>query len=140
MAQFEGELHRHIKRHLEDDFDCDVRAINGTKNHVHVLFLLSPNYAIKDLLQNMKGESSHWVNQQNLTGAKSAWQTGYSAFSVSEASVPEVQRYIEDQKRHHMNRTFAAECEELLHLHGLSSGSETVETVSTSFARSEAHD
>ena len=115
---------------MEQDFDCPVRVINGTLDHSHVLLLLSPNYAVKDLLQNMKGESSHWVNQQELSRTRFAWQTGYSAFSVSECGVAEVQRYIEDQKRHHTSKTYAVECEELLRSHGLFSGSETVKTVS----------
>lgn len=66
LDNFEPALYQHIKDHLENDFACPVRAINGVSNHVHVLFLLSPNYAVKDLLQNIKGESSHWVNEQDF--------------------------------------------------------------------------
>ncbi len=128
-THFEDRLHNHIKSHIEDDFDCPVRAINGSTDHVHVLLLLSPNYAIKDILQNMKGESSHWVNQENLTSTKFAWQTGYAAFSVSESSVAEVQWYIENQKQHHASRTLEEECGELFLRYGLAAGCETVETV-----------
>ncbi len=137
---FEAALHNHIKHHLEEDFDCPVRAINGTSDHVHVLLLLSPNYAVKDILQNMKGESSHWLNQQDSTGTKFAWQTGYSAFSVSESHVDEVAGYIDNQKRHHVNRTYTEECRELFRLHGLSFGSETVETVSSNQVAPGTHD
>lgn len=127
--EFESALHEHIKHHLEEDFDCPVRAINGVPDHIHVLLLLSPNHSVKDLLQNAKGESSHWANQQDFTKLKFAWQTGYSAFSVSESGVLEVQRYIENQKLHHQKRTYVEECEELICEYGLELSDETVKTV-----------
>ncbi|HEY6951741.1 MAG TPA: IS200/IS605 family transposase [Bacteroidota bacterium] len=130
LPTFELSLHEHIKRHLEEDFDSPVRAINGVADHIHVLFLLSPHYAMKDLLQNIKGESSHWVNQQDFAKFKFAWQTGYAAFSVSESAVFEVERYIANQKQHHAKKGFAEEWEELLREHGVEPSLETVETVS----------
>lgn len=65
--EVEEGLLRHMKEHLEQDFDCPVRAINCTTDHVHVLVLLDPNYAVMDIMKNVKGESSHWMNQKNLT-------------------------------------------------------------------------
>jgi hypothetical protein len=94
--------------------------------------LLDPNYAVKDILKNIKGESSHWVNQENVTRLKFAWQTGYGAFSVSESSVSAVQRYIGNQKEHHRKKTFAEEYGEFLEQHGLSLRQETVQTVPSS--------
>ena len=126
---FEMELLQHIKEHLEQDFDCPVRAINRTTDHIHILFLLNPNHAVKDILKNVKGESSHWVNQGDFSKFKFAWQTGYAAFSVSEFGVPTVAEYIRNQKEHHRRKTFAEEYEELVRKHGLTWEPETVETV-----------
>ena len=56
---FESQLHHHIQEKLEKELDCKVRNINGTEDHIHLLFLLSPNYSLKDIFQNIKGESSH---------------------------------------------------------------------------------
>ena len=116
---FENKLYQHIREHLEKDFECSVRAVNGMSDHIHILFLLNPNYAIKDILKNIKGESSHWVNQENLTKGKFVWQTGYGAFSVSESNLDKVCQYILNQKVHHKKKTFTEEYEEFMKKHGL---------------------
>jgi len=116
---FEEQLHRHIKEKLERELDCKVRIINGTENHVHLLFLSSPNFALKDIFQNIKGESSHWINQSNFTNSKFVWQAGYGAFSVSESMVSEVERYIANQKEHHKKMTFEEEIDLFIKKYGL---------------------
>ncbi len=125
----ENKLYNHIREHLEKDFECTVRVINGMPDHLHILFLLNPNFAIKDILKNIKGESSHWVNQENLTKIKFAWQTGYGAFSVSESNVEKVYRYIQNQKQHHKTKTFAEEYEEFMRKYGLPFLNETDKSV-----------
>jgi putative transposase len=126
----ELKLYPHIQEHLEKDFECTVSAINGIPDHIHILFLLSPNFSVKDILKNIKGESSHWINQENLTKIKFAWQTGYGAFSVSESNVEKVVKYIDNQKEHHKKKTFAVELEEFMKNHGLPFHNETDKSVS----------
>ena len=112
-------LYEHITNELKNKFECKVRAINGMQEHIHILFLLNPNYSISDILKNIKGESSHWINFDNLTKNKFSWQTGYSAFSVSESMVKEVELYIERQKVHHKKMTFMEEYELFMKKYGL---------------------
>jgi REP element-mobilizing transposase RayT len=116
---FEEKLHTHIRQHLENDFGSRVRIIGGTADHIHILFLLNPNHTIKDIAKNIKGESSHWLNQQNLTKLKFSWQIGYGAFSVSESNVDVVEQYIGNQKEHHKKKTFRDEFKEFMSKHGL---------------------
>ena len=116
---FGTQLHTHIKEKLEVDLDCKVRIINGTEDHVHILFLLSPNFTLKDIFQNVKGESSHWVNQSDFIKYKFAWQTGYGAFSVSESKIKEVEKYIANQKEHHKKMTYKEEVDLLIKKYGL---------------------
>jgi putative transposase len=116
---FEKELYTHIKEKLEKELDCKVRIINGTEDHVHILFLLSPNFTLKDIFQNVKGESSHWINQSDFIKYKFAWQTGYGAFSVSESMVKDVEKYIANQKEHHRKITFKEEIELFIEKYGL---------------------
>ena len=116
---FEKELHSHVKDRFEKDLDCKVRIINGTDDHVHVLFLLSPNFGIGDIFQKVKGESSHWVNKSNFMSNKFAWQIGYGAFSVSESKVKDVEQYIRNQKEHHKKTSYADEIDLLIKKYGL---------------------
>jgi REP element-mobilizing transposase RayT len=116
---FEPQLHAHIKANLEEDLDCKVRIINGTEDHIHVLFLLSPNFALKDIFKQMKGESSHWINLSDFINYKFTWQTGYGAFSVSESMVKAVEKYIANQKEHHKKITYKEEIDLFIKKYGL---------------------
>ena len=98
---------------------CPVRIINGMPDHVHCLFLLSPQKSIADVIKQIKGSSSHYINQNNLIVEKFAWQTGYAAYSVSQSVVDKVYHYINNQKKHHQKKTFAQEHDEFLKLYGL---------------------
>jgi putative transposase len=88
---------------------CPVRIINGMPDHVHCLFLLSPQKSIAEIVKQIKGSSSHYINQNNLISEKFAWQTGYATYSVSESVVDKVFQYIKKQKQHHTKKTFQQE-------------------------------
>lgn len=111
---FESGLHSHIKQHLEHDLHCVLQTINGTPDHLHLLFLLNPNYAVKDILKNVKGESSHWINSNDFIDSKFAWQKAYTAVSVSNSSADEVRRFIESQKEYHRTLTYLEEQQRML--------------------------
>lgn len=98
---------------------CPVRIINGMPDHVHCLFLLSPNKSIADVIKQIKGSSSHFINQSNITSEKFAWQTGYAAYSVSESVVEKVFVYIKNQKQHHQKKTFQHEYDDFVKLYGI---------------------
>jgi NRPS condensation-like uncharacterized protein len=62
----------------------------------------------------LKGESSHWINEHNLTKLKFEWQDEYIAVSTSESNIGIVQKYILNQDEHHRKRTFAEEYDEFI--------------------------
>jgi putative transposase len=88
-------------------------------DHVHTLIDLPTNLSIEELIQQLKGSSSHWVNANNILAGKFAWGRGYGAFSVSESNVAQVAAYIAAQEEHHRVRTFAEELREFIERHGL---------------------
>ena len=116
---FEKELHSHIIDRFEKELDCKVRIINGTEDHIHILFLLSPNFSVGDIFHSVKGESSHWINKSNFMKHKLAWQIGYGAFSVSESQVKDLENYIRNQKVHHKKMSYADEIDLLIKKYGL---------------------
>ncbi len=83
-------------------------------DHVHALIDLPGNLCIDDAVKLLKGESSHWINEQNLVPGKFGWQRGYGAFSVSQSSVSAVCAYIADQERHHAKASFEDELRALV--------------------------
>lgn len=88
-------------------------------DHVHALVDLPTSLPIDEMMQRLKGESSHWINQGKLLGCKFAWGRGYGVFSVSHSGVGEVARYIARQEEHHRHRGFAEELRLLVERYGL---------------------
>lgn len=54
----------------------------------------------------LKGESSHWINKQNLLKEKFEWQKEYFAVSVSESALNRVRDYIKNQENHHKRKSY----------------------------------
>jgi len=81
-------------------------AINGTDNHVHLLFHLPPTMALAKAVNLIKANSSRWMSKHKRTFA---WQDGYGAFSVSESNTQSVINYIRDQEKRHRKVTFEQE-------------------------------
>jgi putative transposase len=83
--------------------------VNGVEDHIHILIGMRPHQSVSDLLQDLKGSSSKWINENNFTRKKFEWQGGYGAFSYSKSSLPNVINYIANQKDHHKKITFLNE-------------------------------
>ncbi|WP_241687398.1 IS200/IS605 family transposase [Flavobacterium sp. YO64] len=92
----EKQLYDFIWQELSE-LGCPVRIINGMPDHVHVLFLQNPQKTISDIVKQIKGSSSHFMNRGEFILEKFAWQTGFAAFSVSESQLEAVYNYIKNQ-------------------------------------------
>ena len=102
---------------LEKGIHMKINFVNA--DHVHALIDLPTHSSIQDMLHLLKGNSSHWVNEQNLISGKFGWGRGYGVFSVSESAVPEVCGYIANQEEHHRKRNFTEELKLFVKKHGL---------------------
>jgi REP element-mobilizing transposase RayT len=91
--------------------------IGGVADHVHILARFGAATAVSDMVQRIKGSSSHWLNQQPESWF--AWQNGYGAFTVSESQIATVQKYIQRQEEHHKRWSFKDELISLLRKHGI---------------------
>ena len=83
--------------------------INGVADHVHLLIGFKPHQSLSELMQDVKGSSSKWINERKLTRSKFNWQEGYGAFSYSNSDLPNVIRYIKNQEEHHRKIVFKDE-------------------------------
>jgi putative transposase len=95
-----------------------VDFINGYEGHVHCLISLNQEQTIAKIVQLLKGESSFWVNKNNLCKEKFEWQDEYFAVSVSESGVDAVRAYIKNQEEHHSRKAFAKEDNALVNSYG----------------------
>jgi len=69
---------------------------------------------IPDLLQDIKTNSSTWINKKGFTKGHFNWQAGYGAFSYSYSQIDRVAKYIMNQEKHHKRITFRDEYIKLL--------------------------
>ncbi len=98
--------------------ESPVIEINGVEDHVHILFLLSKNHAMKEIAEEVKKGSSKWMKTpEGNNNDNFYWQGGYGAFSVSQSKVEAVKKYIQNQEQHHRKVSFQDELRELFRLH-----------------------
>ncbi len=111
--EWEERLHKYITGIIQKN-GHKLLAINSVTDHIHIFIGLNPKQSISDLMRLVKGDSSEFINKENLTPRKFQWQEGYGAFSNSRTHIDGVVKYIFNQKAHHTKRTFRDEYLEIL--------------------------
>lgn len=113
QLEWRDELYKYITGIVRNN-KHKLIAINGTANHIHIAIGYKPHQLIPDLLQDIKGNSSKWINEKRLVKGKFNWQAGYGAFSFSDSHIDTVSQYIINQEEHHKRKTFREEYIQLL--------------------------
>ena len=83
--------------------------INGVHDHIHLLIRLPASLSVAKAVEIIKTNSSRWIHERRVLHRTFAWQSGYSAFSVSPSQAFHVCRYIADQAEHHRKISFQEE-------------------------------
>src|ERR1035441_9132177 len=88
--------------------------INGTEDHVHILYEGKATVTMSKAAQLIKANSSKWLNETFKCPNPFSWQEGYGGFTVSLRGVPPLKEYIRNQREHHRVKTFAEEYAEFI--------------------------
>jgi len=83
-------------------------------DHTHIFIGLNPVQSISSLANDLKSNSSKWINSNNLPKLHFHWQEGFGAFSYHKDLVPVVGNYIDNQKEHHAKKSFRDEYLDML--------------------------
>lgn len=110
---YKQELYQYITG-IVQSYGHKLLAINGVADHIHIFIGMRPTQSISDLIQDIKGNSSKWVNDKKFLKVKFEWQGGYGAFSYSKSHVQNVINYVKNQEKHHAKQTFRDEYIEFL--------------------------
>ncbi len=108
---------QHIRENAKEK-NIYIDFINGYSDHCHCLISLGIDQTMSKLMQLIKGESSFWINKQNLSDGKFEWQDEYFALSVSSSALDKVRDYIKNQEEHHKHKTFQEEYELFISKYG----------------------
>ena len=98
--QIERTVHHCITAEAER-LGCQVFAINGMPDHVHVVLDFSATTSIANLVKQMKGVSSSLAREVLGNATVFRWADGYAVFSLSRAHRDSAVAYVQNQKRHH---------------------------------------
>jgi len=79
---------------------AEVLAAGAAEDHVHLLMRHGATRTLAELVQRLKGVSSHDI-AHTAGGAELSWQDGYYARSVSPETASDLFAYIRDQRAHH---------------------------------------
>lgn len=110
---FKEELYKYITGIVRNQKQKLI-AINGMPDHVHILIGLRPAIALADLVQQIKVDSTHFINKRKFVHGRFSWQEGYGAFSYGHSQLDRVIRYIQNQEGHHDRQSFRNEYMSLL--------------------------
>ncbi len=106
--EFKEELYKYVSGIVRNQGQKLI-AINGAADHVHILIGLRPAMALADLLQEIKADSTNFINKERWVRGRFGWQEGYGAFSYGHSQLDRIIRYIQDQEEHHKRRSFKNE-------------------------------
>ncbi len=87
QQQWRDDLYKYIVGIIQRN-QHKVLSINGMPDHIHILFGMRPVQSLSDLMQDVKGSSSKWINDQRFVIGHFEWQSGYGAFSYSKSADP----------------------------------------------------
>ena len=111
------EVRQKVFKHIHENAlgkEIFMEIVNGHNNHVHCLLRLKNDQTVEKVMQLIKGESSFWINRNELISTKFEWQKEYFAVSVGESQVSVIKKYIENQEEHHKKKTWDEEFEEFI--------------------------
>jgi putative transposase len=112
-------LYAYIGSIIKDNGSIPI-SINGSKDHIHILCVMSKNINLALLTEEIKRHSSRWIKTLDTFYSKFAWQGGYAGFSVSPSLIDKTKKYIENQEEHHKKVTFEDELILFLKEYGIS--------------------
>lgn len=99
---------------------CFPIIVGGMPDHIHILFDLSREQCIANVVKTIKSASHYRLRTLSPYYQNFHWQHGYGIFSVSASVKDNVYNYIAHQEEHHRHKTMQEEYEEMLHTLGIS--------------------
>ena len=91
-------------KHIQDygfSIGYHIVCVGGYSDHCHCIVSMDGKTQVCDIARRLKGESSHWINQQDLLPEHFRWQRQFYAAAFSEEVLPIVREYILNQENHH---------------------------------------
>jgi len=100
VPKIETIVHHYLRGRCMDTKGVYIHEIGGIETHVHLAISIPPTLLISDFVGQLKGSSSHDVNQK-LSHKALEWQAGYGVVSFGTKDLPWVVDYVRNQRIRH---------------------------------------
>ena len=108
--------HEFLKSRIVGTPGAFIHEIGGIENHVHLAVTIPPTLLISDWIGQLKGGSSHDVNQKVGKLQKVLqWQIGYGVVSFGTGDLEWVKAYVRNQREHHGRSNIHKRLEQFTH-------------------------
>ena len=102
VPRVEELAHGCVRQRIINTPGAFVHEIGGTETHMHVVLSIPPTLLISEFVGQLKGASSHEVNEQfGPHGSRLQWQAGYGVVSFGTGDLDWVKEYVHNQRDHH---------------------------------------
>ena len=88
-----------------EELKCTVIAIGGIEDHIHLLTGFPTTVSVSEVIKQVKGSSSHFINHEIKLREFFKWQGSYGAFTVGYDAIDSVANYIRNQQTHHKQKS-----------------------------------
>lgn len=109
--EIEPILHTFLLDYCRGTKGIHEAVCGGTADHIHLAFRMEPIVTLSGFIGDIKGASSHAVNQRFGKGML-YWQRGFGIVSFAKQHLPGIVSYVRDQKKHHQEGTTKPKLEE----------------------------
>jgi len=110
IPEIEARLYAVIASKVHE-FDAVVFAIGGMEEHIHLATAVPPKHSLSTFIGQVKGASSHFVNHELNLPFSFYWQSEYGVMSFAKRSLPDIVRYVKNQKEIHRKRQMISDFE-----------------------------
>ncbi len=104
QVEFEESLHNAIAAKSKK-LGAFVYAVGGIEDHIHLAASVPPKIALSDFIGQVKGNSSHFVNNELSLPYQFRWQREYGVVSFGGKQLDMVVKYVKNQRQHHIEGT-----------------------------------
>ncbi len=107
VPEIQSDLYRYIRAKCRE-IKVFVHALNGLTDHVHLVCTIPTSVTVAQVMQQVKGASSHFINHRPNSNGGLQWQPGYGALTFARRDLNMVVQYVErQQERHRENKLLA---------------------------------
>lgn len=108
-------VYEEISRRIIEMPYAFIHEIGGIETHVHLSVNVPPTVKPSELIGQLKGGSTRFVNEQSGMSKVLQWQAGYGIVSFGTGDLPWVKRYIQRQAEHHSRHSAEPRLERITH-------------------------